>query len=77
MQTSLPFLAAILFALGLSAAAAAPLVPSSDLPGRERYRFTPSPLDPFMQPSRPVQPLWRWDCDGHSKPRRSRRSGGC
>jgi hypothetical protein len=69
-------LAAILLAAGLSAAAAAPLVPSSELPGRQRERFTPSPLDPFMQPSRPVERLLRWDCDGRSKPR-SRRSRNC
>ena len=35
---------------GVVGATAAPLVPSGDLPGRERYRFTPSPLDRFMQP---------------------------
>src|SRR5260370_40703306 len=29
----------------LATATAAPLVPSGDLPGRERYRCTPSPLD--------------------------------
>ena len=37
---------------GVVAGTAAPLVPSGDLPGRERYRFTPSPLDRFMQPAR-------------------------
>ena len=46
-----------------SAAAAAPLVPPSDLPGRERYRFEPSPLDRFMQPAPPAKPLLRWDCE--------------
>jgi hypothetical protein len=30
---------------GIPAANAAPLVPPGDQPGRERYRFTPSPLD--------------------------------
>jgi hypothetical protein len=54
----------------ISAADAAPLVPPSDLPGRERYRFTPSPLDRVMQPNPPVKPLLRWDCD----PRRARHS---
>ena len=29
-----------------------------DLPGRERYRFTPSPLDRFMQPNPPARPLF-------------------
>jgi hypothetical protein len=52
------------------AATAAPLVPSGDLPGRERYRFTPSPLDRFMQPSPRVEPLLRWDC-GPRRPSRS------
>jgi hypothetical protein len=46
-----------------SAVAAGPLVPPSDLPGRERYRFEPSPLDRFMQPRPPAKPLLRWDCD--------------
>jgi hypothetical protein len=33
---------AIVFLIaGIPAAEAAPLVPSGDLPGRERYRFTP------------------------------------
>ncbi|MFL6832180.1 MAG: hypothetical protein ACJ8F0_06270 [Xanthobacteraceae bacterium] len=64
----------------ISAADAAPLVPPSDLPGRERYRFTPSPLDRFMQPTPRVKPLLRWDCDPrrawHST-QRSRRHRDC
>jgi hypothetical protein len=56
--------------VGVAAATAAPLVPPGDLPGRERYRFTPSPLDRFMQPSPRVEPLLRWDCG----PRRRSRS---
>jgi hypothetical protein len=56
---------------GVVAATAAPLVPSGDLPGRERYRFTPSPLDRFMQPSPRVEPLWRWDC-GPRRPSRQK-----
>jgi hypothetical protein len=51
-------------------ATAAPLVPPGDLPGRERYRFTPSPLDRFMQPNPRVEPLLRWDC-GPRRPSRS------
>jgi len=43
--------AVILLIAGMAAGEAAPLVPSGDLPGRERYRFTPSPLDRFMQPA--------------------------
>ncbi|HET9816247.1 MAG TPA: hypothetical protein VFQ33_10840 [Xanthobacteraceae bacterium] len=54
------------------AATAAPLVPSGDLPGRERYRFTPS-LDRFMQPSPRAGLLLRWDC-GTRRPSRSPRA---
>ena len=64
----------------ISAADAAPLVPPSDLPGRERYRFTPSPLDRFMQPTPRVKPLLRWDCDqgrGWHSTQRSRRHRDC
>jgi hypothetical protein len=73
-------IAVILLVAGMSAAAAAQLVPPSDQPGRERYRFTPSPLDRFMQPSPPTKPLLRWDCDERgawrAKPR-SRRNRDC
>ena len=68
-------IAAIVLLAGASAAAAAPLVPPSDQAGRERYRFEPSPLDRFMQPTPPPKPLLRWDCDGRtwrSKPRSRR-----
>jgi hypothetical protein len=59
----LRYLVAMMLLASISAADAAPLVPPSDLPGRERYRFTPSPLDRFMQPTPRVKPLLRWDCD--------------
>jgi hypothetical protein len=64
----------------ISAADAAPLVPPSDLPGRERYHFTPSPLDRFMQPTPRVKPLLRWDCDerrGWDSTHRSKRHRDC
>lgn len=70
---------ALLFS-AISAAAAAPLVPPSDLPGRERYRFEPSPLDRFMQPRPPARPLLRWDCEPRGASRntpRSRRNPNC
>src|SRR5262249_41271908 len=51
----LRMIAVVLLVVGIPAAEAAPLVPSSDLPGRERYRFTPSPLDRFMQPNPPAR----------------------
>ena len=53
----------MLLLAGTSAAAAAQLVPPSDQAGRERYRFEPSPLDRFLQPTPPAKPLLRWDCD--------------
>jgi len=74
----------LLLAAGISVAAAAPLVPSSVLPGRERDRFTDSPVERFMRPG-PYQtppvigPTAEPQCDvrkpRHSKPRpASRRS---
>jgi hypothetical protein len=80
MMTLLYRIAAILLIAGMSAADAAPAVPPSDMPGRERERFTPSPLDRFMQPSQPSEPLLRWECDERRWSRskqRSRRNKSC
>lgn len=70
----------VLLLAGAYAAAAAQLVPPSDQAGRERYRFTPSPLDRFLQPAPPAKPLLRWDCEPpgwwRAKPR-SRRNPNC
>ena len=80
MKAPLSRIAAILLVCGVSAAEAAPLVPPSDQAGRERYRFTPSPLDRFMQPTQPTEPLMRWDCHEPSSSRwkqRSRRNKDC
>jgi hypothetical protein len=55
-------------------------VPPSDQPGRERYRFEPSPLDRFIEPRPPAKPLLRWDCDERGARRakpRSRRNPNC
>jgi hypothetical protein len=62
---------------GIATAAAAPQSPSSELPGRERERFTPSPLDRFFDPRGSTQrnePLLRWDCD-HRKSKHPQRQG--
>jgi hypothetical protein len=69
-------IAGLLLAAGLCGAAAAPLVPSSELPGRERDRFTDSPLERFMRPGsvEPPQvfaPAGGPPCDA-GKPRRSK-----
>jgi hypothetical protein len=80
MKAPLSRIAAILLVAGVSAADAAPNVPPSEQAGRERYRFTPSPLDRFMQPTQPTEPLMRWDCHDAGSSRwkqRSRRSKGC
>ena len=80
MKTSNYWVVAILLVAGMTAAGAAPLVPSGDLPGRERERFTPSPLDRFMQPNPPAEPLLRWDCDDRGATRskqRARRNREC
>jgi hypothetical protein len=47
--------AALLLAAHIAVAAAAPQVPSSALPGRERERFMESPVERFMRPA-PQQP---------------------
>ena len=73
-------IAPILLLASTVTATAAPLVPPSDQAGRERYRFTPSPLDRFMEPNPPAKPLLRWDCDGRHSWRgnaRSRRNRNC
>jgi hypothetical protein len=72
----------VLLAAGISAAAAAPAIPSSEMPGRERDRFTDSPVERFMRPgpyqTPPViEPSTRPHCDvdkpRHSKPQSTRR----
>src|SRR5262249_51419383 len=76
----LRMIAVVLLVVGIPAAEAAPLVPSSDLPGRERYRFTPSPLALFRQRNPPARPLLQWDCGprgGWWGKARSRRTRPC
>jgi hypothetical protein len=81
MKTSRYRIAAMLLVACMSSADAAPNVPPSEQPGRERERFTPSPLDRFMQPNQQSEPLIRWDCDdrgaSRSEQRRSKRNKDC
>jgi len=58
MQTARYRVAAMMLLAGISIATAAPNIPSSELPGRERERFRESPLDRFTQPSPPAAPLY-------------------
>jgi hypothetical protein len=67
-------IAAVLSAIA-GGAGAAPNIPSSELPGRERQRFQESPIDRFTQPSQKTTPLWQWNCDpAKTKSRKHRRS---
>jgi hypothetical protein len=82
-MTNWPPIVGLLLAAGIGAAAAAPAIPSSELPGRERDRFTDSPVERFMRPGayqtpqvlEPVAP----PCDVHksrrAKPHAARRKG--
>jgi hypothetical protein len=54
---------AMLLAAASTAATAAPNIPPSELPGRDRLRFQDSPLDRFSQPAPKSAPLWQWQCD--------------
>jgi hypothetical protein len=71
----------LLLAAGVSVAAAAPPIPSSELPGRERDRFTESPVERFMRPgpyqTPPVIEPATPQCDAgkprHSKSRSAKR----
>ena len=73
MQTARYRVAAMMLLAGISIATAAPSIPPSELPGRERERFRESPLDRFTQPNPPAAPLYeqpnaRRDCQ--SRPAR-------
>ena len=81
MQIACCRIAAILLLAGMSVAAAAPNIPPSELPGRERERFRESPLDRFTQPSPSAVPRFEIprsarDCQSrssrHSKQRGAR-----
>ena len=56
-------LVGLLLLAGVTAVFAAPNIPPSDLPGRERQRFETSPVEGFMQPTQKPEPLIRWQCD--------------
>jgi hypothetical protein len=76
-MTALPHaIAALALALGIAMAQAASPVPSSVMPGRERDRFTESPVERFMQPgpyqSPPViTPYTQPACPPHKSKSRS------
>jgi hypothetical protein len=55
--------AGLLLLAATVSAAAAPNIPPSELPGRDRQRFLEQPLDRFTQPQPKSQPLWQWECE--------------
>ena len=59
---AVPLIAIAALLGAIAGATAAPNIPSSELPGRERQRFQDSPIDRFTQPQQ-SEPLWRWDCE--------------
>ena len=71
----------LLLAAGISVAAAAPPIPSSALSGRERDRFTESPVERFMRPGpyetpqviEPSTPQCDVHKPRHAKPRTAKR----
>jgi hypothetical protein len=82
MSHLLPVIAGLVLAAGISFAAAAPAIPSSELPGRERDRFTDSPVERFMRPGpyqapQVIEPATGPPCEvrkpRHSKSRSARR----
>jgi hypothetical protein len=58
-----PMIAIVALLAAIAGADAAPNIPSSELPGRERQRFQESPIDRFTQPQQQSEPLWRWECE--------------
>jgi hypothetical protein len=75
MTRILPSSAGLVLVVTLAGASAAPFVPPSEMPGRERDRFTESPVEKFMRsgPYTPqvIAPTFKPDCgshpSGHSK----------
>jgi len=84
MQLLRPAIAGLLLAAGVCGAAPAPLVPANESPGRERDRFTDSPVERFMRPGpfelpQVIAPAAAPRCgagkSSYSKSRSSRRKG--
>ena len=65
----------------LAMANAAPNIPPGEMPGRERERFMPSPVDRFTDPyasPRQAEPLYRWCDEKPPKPaKRKQGKRGC
>jgi hypothetical protein len=85
MIRSICQLAAVLSVMSGAVAIAAPRIPASDLPGRERYRFVDPPGARLMQPGEPTvtfpwdaKPTDRRSCRVHvARSSRTVRRRGC
>jgi hypothetical protein len=81
MHQLLQAIVGAVLAASISVAAAAPPIPSSEMPGRERDRFTESPVERFMRPGpyqapqvvAPTVPRCKDQKLGHSKSRSTKR----
>ena len=71
MNASRTRIAGILLLIGIGVAGAAPNIPPSELPGRERERFLESPVERFMNAPRQTEPLIRWECRERASQRRA------
>jgi hypothetical protein len=70
MNASCATIAGMFLLSSIGFAAAAPNIPPSELPGRERERFKESPVDRFMNAPRQTEPLVRWECGERASQRR-------
>lgn len=76
----LKLIVGLLMIAGVMGAYAAPNIPSSELPGRDRQRFLEMPVDRFTDPlakPRNTEPLWRWECDDNARTRKAKKKRSC
>jgi hypothetical protein len=75
---ALAWAVSMLLATVTSVMAASPTIPSSAMPGRERERFTPSPVERFMQPrAQPAPKVVRPGPKCPASTRHGKRARGC
>ena len=71
MNARLTQIAAVFLLSGIGVAEAAPNIPPSELPGRERQRFMETPVERFVNTPSQAAPLIRWKCRDRASPRRT------
>jgi hypothetical protein len=75
INTSRRIAIAVLLTAIAAGADAAPNIPSSELPGRQRQQFQDSPIDRFTQPTQKGNSLWQWECERPKGKGRKQRRG--